>query len=80
MDEVSSQPWDPMDPPEVGPRRSPGLSGPVGPGEVKYRAARLRTWRPAVSGIKARGRRQGGEEEARMGRRYPPYPRTYGPS
>ena len=26
--EVSRQPWDPMDPPEVGPRRSPGLSGP----------------------------------------------------
>ena len=27
--EVSRQPWDPMDPPEVGPRRSPGLSGHV---------------------------------------------------
>ena len=40
--EVSRQPWDPMDPPEVGPRRSPGLSGRVRPGGVKYRAARLR--------------------------------------
>ena len=27
-DEASLHPWDPMDPPEVGPRRSPGLSGP----------------------------------------------------
>ena len=33
------------------------------------------TWRPAVSGIRARGRRQGGEEETRTARRYPPYPR-----
>ena len=31
-----------MVPPEVGPRRYPGLSGPVRPSEVKYRAARLR--------------------------------------
>ena len=41
-DEASRQPWDPMDPPEVGPRRSPGLSGHVGPGGVRYRATRLR--------------------------------------
>ena len=27
--EVSHHPWDPMDPPEVGPRWSPGLSGHV---------------------------------------------------
>ncbi len=40
--EVSQQPWDPMAPPEVGPRRSPGLSGRVRPSEVRYRAARLR--------------------------------------
>ena len=26
--EVSQQPWDPMAPPEVGPRWYPGLSGP----------------------------------------------------
>ena len=41
-DEVSLHPWDPMDPPEVGPRRSRGLSGHVGSSEVKYRATRLR--------------------------------------
>ena len=41
-DEVSCQPRYPMDPPEVGPRRSPGLSGRVRPGGVRYRAARLR--------------------------------------
>ena len=31
-----------MAPPEVGTRRYPGLSGPVRPSEVKYRATRLR--------------------------------------
>ena len=64
--EVSRQPWDPMDPPEVGPRRSPGLSGPEEArwGQVQSCSPALRGALPLVplgqgAGGKAEKRRSG---------------------
>ena len=47
---MTSQPWDPMDPPEVGPRRSPGLWGPeeVWRGQVQSCSHALRGALPVL--------------------------------
>ena len=65
--EVSHHPWDPMAPPEVGPRRSPGLSGPeeVRRGQVQSCSPALRGALPLVpvgqeAGDKAEEMRPGG--------------------